>query len=81
MELCEREVYMSKISRLFKFLLIYVPVTVLNGIRMIVFENVCIDEILFEISKPKQKSKGISKYTKKKIIRDYLDDCLKKSDN
>lgn len=70
---------MGKITRLLKFLLCYIPVTVLNGIRMIVFEDVSVDEIFFEVSKPKQKSKGISKYTKKKIIRDYLDDCLRKS--
>lgn len=72
---------MSKSIRLLKFLLCYIPVTVLNGIRMICFENVCIDEIFFEVSKPKQKSKGISKSIKKKIIRDYLDDCLKKSNS
>lgn len=70
---------MGKITRLLKFLLCYIPVTVLNGIRMIVFEDVSVDEIFFEVSKPKQKSKGISKSVKKKIIRDYLDDCLKKS--
>lgn len=71
---------MEKIKRLLKFLLCYVPVTILNGIRMIVFENVCIDEVFFEVSKPKKKSKGISHSVKKKIIRDYLDDCLKGSE-
>ena len=70
---------MGKLTRLLKFLLCYIPVTVLNGIRMIVFEDVSVDEIFFEVSKPKQKSKGISKSVKKKIIRDYLDDCLRKS--
>lgn len=70
---------MGKINRLLKFLLCYVPVTILNGIRMIVFEDVSVDEIFFEVSKPKQKSKCISKSAKKKIIRDYLDDCLRKS--
>lgn len=71
---------MGKVTRLLKFLLCHIPVTVLNGIRMIVFEDISVDEIFFEVSKPKQKSKGISKSTKKKIIRDYLDDCLRKSD-
>ena len=71
---------MEKIKRLLKFLLCYVPVTILNGIRMICFEDVCVDEIFFEVSKPKKRSKGISHSVKKKIIRDYLDDCLKKSD-
>lgn len=71
---------MDKIKRLLKFLLCYIPVTVLNGIRMIVFEDVCVNEIFFEVSKPKKRSKGISHSVKKKIIRDYLDDCLKKSD-
>ena len=70
---------MGKVTRLLKFLLCYIPVTILNGIRMIVFEDVSVDEIFFEVSKPKQKSKGISKSAKKKIIRDYLDDCLRKS--
>lgn len=70
---------MGKITRLLKFLLCYIPVTVLNGIRMIVFEDVSVDEIFFEVSKPKQKSKGISKSVKKKIVREYLDDCLKRS--
>lgn len=70
---------MSKLKRLLKFMLIYLPVTVLNGIRMIVFEDVSVDEIFFEVSKPKQKSKAISSSVKKKIIRDYLDDCLRKS--
>lgn len=71
---------MEKIKRLLKFLLCYVPVTVLNGVRMIVFEDVCVDEIFFEVSKPKKRSKGISHSIKKKIIRDYLDDCLRNSD-
>lgn len=71
---------MEKVKRLLKFLLCYVPVTILNGIRMICFEDVCVDEIFFEVSKPKKRSKGISHSVKKKIIRDYLDDCLKKSD-
>lgn len=71
---------MEKIKRLLKFLLCYVPVTILNGIRMICFEDVCVDEIFFEVSKPKKRSKGISHSVKKKIIRDYLDDCLRKSD-
>lgn len=71
---------MDKIKRLLKFFLCYVPVTVLNGIRMICFEDVCVDEIFFEVSKPKKRSKGISHSVKKKIIRDYLDDCLRKSD-
>jgi len=70
---------MGKIVRLLKFLLIYVPVTILNGIRMIIFEDVCVDEIFFEVSKPKQKVKTISKSAKKKIVREYLDDCLRKS--
>lgn len=70
---------MGKITRLLKFLICYIPVTVLNGIRMIVFEDVSVDEIFFEVSKPKQKSKGISKSVKKKIVREYLDDCLKRS--
>ena len=71
---------MNKISNLIKFMFIYIPVTILNGVRMICFENVCVDEIFFEVSKPKKKSKGISHSVKKKIIRDYLDDCLKNSD-
>lgn len=71
---------MEKIKRLLKFLLCYVPVTILNGIRMICFEDVCVDEIFFEVSKPKKRSKSISHSVKKKIIRDYLDDCLRKSD-
>lgn len=71
---------MEKITRLLKFLICYIPVTVLNGIRMICFEDVCVDEIFFEVSKPRKRSKGISRSIKKKIIRDYLDDCLKNSD-
>lgn len=70
---------MNKFNRLLKFLLLFVPITMLNGIRMIVFEDVCINEVYFEVSKPRQKSKGISRSVKKKIVREYLDDCLKKS--
>lgn len=70
---------MSKVTRLIKFLFIFIPVTILNGIRMICFEDVNVDEILFEISKPRKDSKHISKSVKKKIVREYLDDCLKKS--
>ena len=70
---------MNKIFRLLKFLLIYVPVTILNGIRMVVFEDVCIDEVFFEISKPKQHNKKISKSTKKRIVKEYLNDCWNKS--
>ena len=72
---------MSKISRLIKFLFIYVPVTILNGIRMICFENVNVEEVFFEVSKPKKKAKGISKQAKRRIIADYLNDCLSKSDD
>ena len=70
---------MDKIGRLFKFLFLYIPVTVLNGIRMIVFEDVSVDEIFFEVSKPRKDSKRISKSTKRKIVREYLNDCLRKS--
>ena len=70
---------MNRLGRLIKFMFIYIPVTVLNGIRMIVFEDISIDEIMFEVSRPKKNSKKISKQTKRKIVREYLNDCLKKS--
>ena len=70
---------MSKFVRLIKFLLIFIPVTMLNGIRMIVFEDVCVNEILFEVSKPRKDSRKISRSVKKKIVREYLNDCLRNS--
>lgn len=70
---------MDKIFRLLKFLLIFIPVTILNGIRMVIFEDVCIDEIFFEISKPKRNNRKISKSIKKRIVKEYLNDCWNKS--
>lgn len=70
---------MDKLLRFLKFMVIFIPVTILNGFRMIVFEDICVDEIMFEISRPKKKTKGISKKVRKKIVQEYLNDCLKKS--
>ena len=70
---------MDRFLRFLKFMVILIPVTILNGFRMIVFENISVDEIMFEVSRPKKKIKGISKKARKKIVQEYLNDCLRKS--
>lgn len=70
---------MDRFLRFLKFMIVFIPVTILNGFRMIVFEDISVDEIMFEVSRPKKKSKGISKKIRKKIVQEYLDDCLRRS--
>lgn len=72
---------MNKLFRLFNFMFMLVPLTVLNGIRMICFDDYSIDEVLFEVSKVKKKTKKVSKKAKMTIVKEYLNDCLKSSLN
>ena len=69
---------MGKLYRLIKFLLFFIPCSIMDGIRRILFDDVEIDEIFFSVIKVKPKKKKVSKNLKQKIVKEYLDDCLSK---
>lgn len=72
---------MEKLYRLIKFLLFFVPCSIMDGVRRILFDDIEIDEIFFGIAKVRPKKKKVSKNFKQKIIKEYLNDCLSKRDD
>lgn len=72
---------MNKLNRLLKFLFLQIPSIILNGLNMILYDNVEIDDIYFAIIKAKKTVNKISKKERNKIIKEYLDNCYKDSWN
>lgn len=70
---------MNKLNRLLKFLFLQIPSIILNGLNMILYDNVEIDDIYFAIIKAKKTVNKISKKERNKIIKEYLDNCYKDS--
>lgn len=68
---------MNKLKRVLIFLFYFIPITILNGMFCILCCNENIDEIMFKVSKAKDKEK-ISKTTRNKIIKEYLNNIYKK---
>lgn len=63
---------------LIRFCLFYMPVVFLNGISFILFDNVEILGIDFDLIKRKKKDR---KKLEQKIIKNYLKECYKKDQN
>lgn len=63
---------------LFRFIFFFMPVAFLNGISFILFDNVEILGIDFDLIKRKKKDK---KKLEQKIIKNYLKECYKKDQN
>lgn len=67
----------NKFIRILLLLFYYLPITFINSMYCIIVCNENIDEILLKVSKVKNKDK-ISKATRNKILKEYLNDIYKK---
>lgn len=64
------------IKALIRFLLFFVPVSILNGINFILFDNVEIVGVTFDLTRRKKINK---KDLELKSVKNFLKNCLKDS--
>lgn len=64
------------IKALLRFLLFFVPISILNGLNFIIFDDVEVVGVDFDVTRRKKKNK---KELELKNVKNFLKDCLKNS--